>query len=73
MVVITNMGTAPATRSSYNGKEMKRVWLLNIEILCQKGCLSPISVKPKCKREDVSDEIGSIFRLEDRSNYSFIE
>ena len=44
MVVIPNMGTAPATRSSYNGKEIKSVWLLNTEILCQKGGLSPISV-----------------------------
>ena len=43
MVVITNMGTAPATRASYNGKEMKSVWLLNTEILCQKRGLSPIS------------------------------
>ena len=68
MVVITNMGTAVATRlnyrppdgllaiscqemeipilSSYNGKEIKRVSLLNIEILCQKGGLSPISLSP---------------------------
>jgi len=45
MVVITDMGTAPATRSSYNGKEMKRVWLLNTEILCQKRGLSPVSDK----------------------------
>ena len=44
MVVITNVGTASATRSSYDGKQMKRVWFLNIETLCQKGGLVPIYV-----------------------------
>lgn len=47
MVVITNIDTAPAIRSNYNGKEMKSVWLLNTEILCQKRGLSPtIFVSP---------------------------
>ena len=41
MVVITNMGTAPATRSCYNSKEIKSVWLLNTKILCQKGVVVP--------------------------------
>jgi len=54
MVVITNMGTAPAIRSSYNGKEMKSVWLLNTENLCQKAGLSPYFCQTKMSTRGLS-------------------